>query len=57
MKGKQSRPEMLWRSVCAVQGGTSLLIRSLGRVGSPDWLLPSDEVRLLTASYKSRDGT
>lgn len=37
-------------AVCAVQGGTSLLIRSLGRVGSSDWLLPGEEQRLLTAS-------
>lgn len=44
-------------AVCAVQGGTSLLIRSLGRVGPFDWLLPGEEQRLLTASYGSRDFT
>ena len=34
---EKERTEMLWRASVLLQGGSSLLIRSLGRVTPADW--------------------
>lgn len=56
-KTKSTRNVVEEERLCWYRGGTSLLIRSLGRVEAADWLIPGDKLQSSPPRPESRDDT